>query len=489
MLRGGCSFSGFQGYPLPRLEEESIPEKAIILLRQGISANLSPRVKKGDKVKAGEIIARNDDLLSSPIHASISGEVEEIKTISYQGQEIEAVVIRSDGSWEWKTLQGHSGNWEELSPEKIEELIYLSGASSLDREGVPTRFRSSFISPEDVEEVIIEGLECEPYSISLSFLLEGERLKHFQDGIRILKKILSRARFHIVLEKKRERLAEELQDSLKREVEEIRLIKSRYPWHFEEILIPEILGKEFPYGFSAANLGIIVLSIPTILHIYEAVVMGKPVIEKTIALGGPAFQENLYLRVRIGTPLSRIIESRRAQISSRFFLNSLLRGEEVKEAELPLTREVTSLIGIPEGKERKLLAFMRIGAGVHSYSRSFISSLIPLPKIPDTNLHGEERPCIQCGYCMSVCPVGIYPILIHRYARIGINENLLNLGILRCIDCNLCSYVCPCKIPLAKSLKLIKVKLAQEGCDNWTCILPRFNLKGIEEYKGFKGVR
>ena len=47
-------------------------------------------------------------------------------------------------------MEGHSSDWENLPVETIEELLYLSGVSSLDREGIPTRYRSSIIAPEEV---------------------------------------------------------------------------------------------------------------------------------------------------------------------------------------------------------------------------------------------------------------------------------------------------------------------------------------------------
>jgi len=70
-----------------------------------------------------------------------------------------------------------------------------------------------------------------------------------------------------------------------------------------------------------------------------------------------------------------------------------------------------------------------------------------------------------------------------------IDESLVRYGAFNCIDCNLCTLVCPSKIPLAQAIRETKEKLMEVGCDNSSCVVPRFDLKGIEEYKGVKSIR
>ena len=488
-FKGGFRFRNYAGQALPILVESRIPPRVIIPLRQGFGTEVKPLVKVGDAVFAGQIIARDDNTISSPIHSSINGVVEDIKRMNYFKREINMVVIRASNlSAEVPRLPGHSHEWWKLSNEQIEELIYLSGVSSLDREGIPTHFKSSIISPEDVKHLIIHGVGSEPYNISLDLLLEGKNILHLFEGIKILKRIMPKAKVHLAINAHKRKVIEQLV-KLSTELDWIDIypLEPKYPQGYDEILVPTILGQKFPYGYSAANIGAVVLNIQAALGVYNAVVEGMPLVERIIALCGPSVKENIHVRVRVGTPLSEFITERlKTDEPARVVLNSLLTGFTLNELSLPIDRTFSQIIAISENKQRKFLAFMRPGSKRDSYTRAFLSKWIPkAPKIADTNKHGDERPCISCGFCEEVCPVRIIPHLLSKYVKRNIiDEALTNYNIFYCIECGLCNFVCPSKISLMQHIKEGQDKLTMEGCDRGQCILPYFDLKGIEEYRG-----
>ncbi|MCK5600522.1 4Fe-4S dicluster domain-containing protein [Candidatus Pacearchaeota archaeon] len=487
---GGYKFKGFSGQAQDKLISLEIPSRVIIPLTQGFGISLEPQVKVGDTVYAGQIIGRDDSSISTPVHSSINGKVMDVKKMNYFSREVSMVIIEGDGSEDYKRIEGYSSQWEKLSAKEIEALLYKSGVTSLDRQGIPTHFKTSVISPEEVEDLIVHWAGSEVYNLSLDVLLDGKNLFNFIQGIKILKKIIPQARIHLALNKRKKVIIERIK-KLTSHLDKFKIypVVSKYPQGYDEILIPTLLNKEFPYGYSAANIGIVVLNIRAVLHIFEAVAEGKPLIERMMVLCGPCFKENIHIKVRVGSPLEFILKGRMKNMSCRVVSQSLLTGFALKDHSLPVDRTFSQIIAIPENNEREFLAFIRSGSKRDSYSRTFFSSYLKTTKTLDTNLHGEERACIQCGYCAEVCPVRIIPSLLNRYIRLGINERLMRYGIFNCIDCNLCSYVCPSKISLAENLKNAKEKLVEIGCDNYICILPRFNLKGFEEYKGLKIIR
>ena len=487
---GGYSFKRFTGQADNRILPFSIPPKIILPLSQGFGSSMPHIVKLGDRVKTGEVIARDDNRICSPIHSSVTGKVISIEKRNYFNREVTMVGIKPEGDDDFKKLEGHSAQWEQLPPEQIEQLLYESGVTALDREGIPTRFKSSIINSNEVEDLIIHGAMSEAYNMSLDVLLGGKSLFNCVEGIKILKKIMPQSRVHLALNVKNKTLIEhvkKLTSNLSNFT--IHPVVAKYPQGYDEVLVPSLLGKKFPYGYSAANIGIVVLNIQAVMLAFEAVVEGKVFTERTIALCGPAFKENFHIKARIGTPLEFILKENLKDIPARLVLNSLLTGPELKDLTLPVDKTFSQIIAIPENTERELLAFLRTGKAKDSYSRSFLSFFVKTQRKPETNFHGEQRPCIQCGYCAEVCPVNIIPNMLYRYAKAGIHEVLMKYGIFNCIDCNLCSYVCPSKIPLSKNLKDTKARLIESGCDHSLCILPKFNLKGLTEYKGVKTIR
>lgn len=490
-FRGGYRFKKYGGQVPPVIIEAPIPSQVAIPLRQGFGTEVKPLVNKGDMVFSGQIIARDDAAICSPVHSSVNGIVEDIRRINYFKRDATMVVIRTtNDSRQIPRLEGYSQEWGKLHTEKIEELIYLSGVSSLDREGIPTRFKSSIIPPEEVKHLIIHGVGSEPYNISLDLLLEGKNLLHFFEGINILKRVMPNAKVHLALNSHKRKIIEQIA-KLAYELEwlDIYPLEPKYPQGYDEMLVPAILKQKFPYGYSAANIGVVVLNIQAVLGVYNAVVEGLPLIERIVALCGPCVRENIHIRVRVGTPLKDILATQldTSSGSLRVVLNSLLTGFLLNDFSLPIDRTFSQIIAIPENKERQLFAFLRLGRRYDSYTRTFLAKMAPMTvkKIPDTNKHGEERPCISCGFCEEVCPVKIIPHLLAKYVQRGIiDETIMNYEIFNCIECGLCSYVCPSKIPLANIIKEGQEKLVMQGCDRAQCILPYFNLKGIEEYRG-----
>ena len=488
-FRGGYKFRNYDGQAKHVMAVSPMPSKVIIPMRQGFGQEVKPLVKKGDAVFAGQIIGRDDNSISSPVHASINGVVEDIKRMNYFKRDITMVVISAaNSSSEISLLPGHSSEWGRLSSEEIEKLIYLSGVSSLDREGIPTRFRSSIISPDDVKHLIIHGVGSEPYNISLDLLLEGKNLLRFFEGIKILKRVMQKSKVHLAVNSYKKGIIEQLVKlSSGLEWLDIYPLEPKYPQGYDEMLVPTILNQRFPYGYSAANIGVVVLNIQAVLGVYEAVTEGRPYIERILALCGPSMKENIHVKVRVGTSLGDVISSRlKTDKPSRVVLNSLLTGVLLNDFNLPINRAFSHIVAIPETKSREFLSFMRLGSNRDSCSRTFLSKFIPgSVKAADTNSHGEERPCISCTFCEEVCPVGIIPHLLSKYVKRGIiDETLMNYDIFNCIECGLCSFVCPVKIPLLAHMKEGHEKLTMQGCDRTQCILPYFDLKGIEEYRG-----
>ncbi len=70
-----------------------------------------------------------------------------------------------------------------------------------------------------------------------------------------------------------------------------------------------------------------------------------------------------------------------------------------------------------------------------------------------------EGPCIRCGKCVSVCPIGLNPYQMKVAADQDKLDAAEKLHVMDCILCGCCSYECPSRRWLTASFKIVKQKL------------------------------
>ena len=89
-------------------------------LSQHIGKPAKPVVKKGDIVKAGDLIAEIDGFVSANIHASVSGIVKVIEPrLTSSGSKVESIVIENDGLYESKEFVPNDKKISEFSKEEL----------------------------------------------------------------------------------------------------------------------------------------------------------------------------------------------------------------------------------------------------------------------------------------------------------------------------------------------------------------------------------
>jgi electron transport complex protein RnfC len=441
---GGYRFKRFAGQPEASLAEAGLPARTAVPLRSRFGTDLAPLVKTGEKVRAGQVIAR-DDKTGASLAAPVGGTVEELKPAAWLGGKTKVAAVASDGSAEWVPLSGHAPDWKALKGDTLRDLVRRAGAGEL---------------PAEASHLVVQAVEADAYSPNPAVLLEAWGQEAFLEGLAILARALPGARLHLALSQPRRALLERLATAARQAGLDLepRALSRKYPQAHPVALSAAIFGKEQPGG-------VLVLDLQTVFHVRDAVVLGKPLIERVVALAGPGFRRRPHVRVRVGTPVGSLLESYlEPNRKSQIVINSLLGGRAVADPAEPVGADASVLIALPENAEGGFLSFATPGFTSDSFALAFAANILPLARRCDTNLHGEHRACISCGFCESVCPVRILPNILHRYVqRNVIDETLVRFQIFRCIDCNLCSYVCTSKIPLGRLLREGKEKLRREG--------------------------
>ena len=131
---GGIHVSGCKGTKNKAIELMPAPEFVALPLQQHIGAPVKAVVAVGDRVTVGQVIGRNDNALSCPVHASVSGTIERIETRnSYMGAgKTEFVVIKNDGLYELcETIKPLDKKVTDLTCEEITDLVREAGISGM----------------------------------------------------------------------------------------------------------------------------------------------------------------------------------------------------------------------------------------------------------------------------------------------------------------------------------------------------------------------
>lgn len=465
----GIYFNHHPGNLQPEIVKTSLPGIVIIPLKQGFGCENPSFVKKGDKVKAGQIIGRDDESICSPIHSSVSGKVIDIVEIKYIHEDVKesleekvkAVKIKTAGEKLEKPLEEAGSGWKNKDPVKIRELLYLAGVSSQSQTGIPTEFKSSPFSPEDVKNIIINAIYTEPFVYST--VRFPEEVERYKIGLNIISHAFPQAKVHAALS---EYLLKQFKTSsnLRKKIR-IYSVKNKHPQSFPEVLIHNLLGDKLSYGTFPMDKGVLILPGDLPLSIYQAVVEGKPYIRKRISIGGGGIKKEGVVDVPIGISLKEVVELFLIrEVKPRIIIGGPLTGSYQEDLSLPLGKEIDSIVVLEERTQREFLSFLRPGLKRLSYSRAFLSSLRPKKeKEADADVHGEKRPCVYCSFCQQVCPTDILPYQIYQCYTHELIDEVERLTPLECIGCGLCSYVCPSKLPLSETLKMCKSKLSQKS--------------------------
>ncbi len=201
--------------------------------------------------------------------------------------------------------------------------------------------------------------------------------------------------------------------------------------------------------------------------------------KKIISLAGDPVKEPKHYEVSIGASLQAVVQDRVKSEKIRLVSGGIFTGLDADQSQIAienLGEDIKSTFNgyvgfydysvhaLAINEERKLLGFAMPGFGKQSASNTFPSSFSPgFTFAPDVKLNGEERACVQCNQCESVCPVDILPDRLFKAVLVDDIDEAEALGISDCVDCQLCTYVCPSKIEIGSIIKTCKAQLVKES--------------------------
>ncbi|MDP8213909.1 MAG: electron transport complex subunit RsxC [Candidatus Euphemobacter frigidus] len=410
-----------------KIKKLPLPPRVVIPLNQNVGSPPRPVVEVGRPVKAGEVIAEPEGPVSSTLHASVSGVVTALDLFPYPaGPDSLAIEIETDQNDSSPELIPSISDPSRLSPDEIRRKVLEAGVVGLGGAGFPAQVKLDPPEGSRIEYAVINGVECEPF-LTVDNRLMLEETGKLLAGLRIIMRATGAREGIIAIEANKMDAFYKVQAVVHKEKDiRVRLLKVKYPQGAEKQLIYSLFHREVPAGGLPSSVGCVVQNVGTAIAIAEAVLSGRPLIDRVVTVTGPEIKDPGNFRVRIGTPFQYLLEA---------------AG------------------GLPDGEIKIISGGPMMGIAQATLNAPVIKGtsglLVMRPVSRERNL-----PCIRCGECLRVCPIGLIPSDLGTMADKERWDDFEGLGAENCIECGCCAYVCAAGRDLVQLIKLGKAALA-----------------------------
>ena len=409
-----------------------LPPKLILPLKQHIGAASKLHVEIGQRVLKGQKLADADGPFSVALHAPTSGEIVAIddQLIAHpSGQTDSCITLIPDGDDKWCELHPCE-DYFQLSASAIQHKVSEAGIAGMGGAGFPTAIKVAPPNLSNIDTLILNAAECEPYITSDDRLLQ-ERAYEVVAGLEILIKVLGVNQCLVGIEDNKPEAILSLQKALVGKNIQLCIVPTKYPSGGEKQLIKILTNKEVPSGRIPADIGIVCQNVATVAAIYRAVRFGEPLISRITTLTGEQIPERGNVEVLLGTPIDWMLEQVNYQSAKveRLIMGGPMMGFTLRHSHVPVVK-TTNCILAPNLKE--------------------------LPIAP------PAQACIRCGLCADVCPAELLPQQLYWFSRAEEYEKAEHHNLFDCIECGACSYVCPSSIPLVQYYRHSKGEIKQQ---------------------------
>lgn len=401
------------------------PKRVVIPLSQHIGAPCKPCVTIGQEIKKGEIIGNPEGFVSAPVHSSVSGKVIAIAEFPVAtGRMVTSIVIENNGNEEWAPLKDNP-DYMSLSADELKGKVKDAGIVGMGGAAFPTHVKLSPPKEKPIDVVILNGAECEPY-LTADYRLMIEMPEEVVEGLKVLMKITGVNKGYIGIESNKPDAIKTMQQAVSGEQNiKVVALEVKYPQGAEKMLIKAAVDREVPPRALPMDVGVVVQNIGTAVAVYEAARYGKPLIERVVTVTGEGIKEPKNLMAKVGALISDLVEDCGGfkNEAAKVISGGPMMGFAMSSLDVPVTKGTSGVLVISE----------------------------------DGVAHAEGfGPCIRCGRCIDICPMGLMPSMLSVLSERGFYEEAKEYNLFDCFECGSCTYVCPSKRPIVQFVRLAK---------------------------------
>ncbi len=382
------------------------PQTVWVPLCQHLGAPSKLAVSKGDKVVRGQEIGTQNGFISLPTHSPVNGTVKSIEEFPMPHRRTGPVVVIETESEDGGQIFEQWDDYSSHSPSEIIERVKLAGVCGMGGASFPTYVKLSPPPDKNIDTLIINGVECEPY-LTADQRLMIENPDDIILGMEILSYALGVDRCMIGIETNKPasiKLMEEKGCS-------VLPLKVSYPQGAEKQLIDAATKREVPAGGLPLDVGVVVQNVGTAAAVAKAVRDGEPSLRRIITVTGKGIVSPSNYDACVGTLFTNLIEESGGYTDDveRLISGGPMMGMALYTDGVPVTKGTSGVLALTGNEVRDV----------------------------------AEGPCIRCGKCVDACPLKLTPNMISKASENEKWSLAEEFGALNCMACGTCSYVCP----------------------------------------------
>jgi len=400
----------------------------IIPLSQHLGAPAKAMVKPGQEVVRGEPIAEAGGFVSVPMHSPVTGVVKSIDKLvpTAVGPKTPAIIIETYTAASQNILYDSAIDISQLTPEKLVQAVQASGMVGLGGAAFPSHVKLLPPKGMNIETIIINGCECEPY-LTCDHRIMLEYTEKLIAGVQMVMKTVSAKRAIIGVEDNKPDAHAMINSKLPKDSNiSCELVETKYPQGAEKMLVKSLLNKEVPSGGLPAEIGVAVYNVGTMAQLGDLLPQSRGLIERVVTVSGHGIKHPGNYLVPIGTPLRFLLEQVGLKDdSSEVIMGGPMMGMTTASLDIAITKGVSGVVVLEA-----------VDSGWEDL---------------------KVYPCIKCGSCLSACPIHLNPSMLGQLAMVRDYETMESEYHLNdCFECGCCSYVCPSNIPLTQYFRIGK---------------------------------
>ena len=411
------------------IENLPVPSKLFIPLRQHIGEPAVPVVQAGDEVKKGQMIAESPDGRGTPVHSSTSGKVTEIGNYMHPVYGLSpCIVIESDGQDEWQDNLLTERNYENINVPELIDIIFKNGIVGMGGAAFPTHIKLSPPKDKNIDTLIVNGAECEPYLTS-DYRMMIEFPDEIIKGTLIVMKILNVNKCYLGIEHNKPEAIRLMTEKCKGTPIQVAELETRYPQGAEKMMIKVITEREVPSGKLPMDVGCVVQNVGTLKAVADAVEKNIPLIERVVTVAGNTVKDPKNLMVRLGSTFKDMFEycGGFSGKNGKIIMGGPMMGMAQVSLDSIAIKATSGIVAIAEG---------------------------------DVD-YQPEKACIRCGRCVEACTMGLRPNVLSILSEKGQHQTAqTDYDLMDCVECGCCYYVCPSRRNIVHYIRQSKAKNA-----------------------------